>query len=105
MKGDWKQTEWKNLRPGNIIKVNDKKPLYLLIIIYLEEKVSQNEYLPADLIILNSSDKRGISYLETKNLDGETNLKVKYVKKELGECFKSENVWEICLFKHLFFFY
>ena len=37
----------------------------------------KNQYFPADLILLNSSSNKGICYVETKNLDGETNMKHK----------------------------
>jgi magnesium-transporting ATPase (P-type) len=40
-------------------------------------KVQVNEYFPCDLILINSSTPKGICYVETKNLDGETNLKHK----------------------------
>lgn len=40
-------------------------------------KIMENEYLPADLVILNTSEKKGVCFIETKNLDGETNLKQK----------------------------
>lgn len=40
-------------------------------------KISENEYLPADVMILNTSEKKGACFIETKNLDGETNLKIK----------------------------
>lgn len=33
--------------------------------------------MPADIVILSTSDADGICYVETKNLDGETNLKVR----------------------------
>lgn len=37
--------------------------------------------VPADLVIIKSSDPKGGLYIETKNLDGETNLKNKVVSK------------------------
>jgi magnesium-transporting ATPase (P-type) len=38
-----------------------------------------DEFIPSDLILLGSSDIKGSVYIETKNLDGETNLKIKSV--------------------------
>jgi len=46
-------------------------------------KIHCNEYFPADMILLNSSAPKGICYIETKNLDGETNLKHKNSNKEI----------------------
>lgn len=40
-------------------------------------RIYNNEELPADIIILATSDPDGACYVETKNLDGETNLKVR----------------------------
>jgi len=37
--------------------------------------VKEDQYFPADLILIKSSDKKGLSFVETKSLDGETNLK------------------------------
>jgi len=48
--------------------------------------------VPADLIILSVSGNNGICYIETKNLDGETNLKLKYVHSDLREIFETEDV-------------
>ena len=39
----------------------------------------EDEYFPCDLVLINSSLPKGICYVETKNLDGETNLKHKKV--------------------------
>mmetsp|Transcript_29398 Transcript_29398/g.28516 ORF Transcript_29398/g.28516 Transcript_29398/m.28516 type:complete len:128 (+) Transcript_29398:415-798(+) len=45
-------------------------------------KVQCDQEFPADLIIINSSGPKGICYIETKNLDGESNLKHRQAVKE-----------------------
>lgn len=40
-------------------------------------RIYNDDELPADIIILATSDPDGACYVETKNLDGETNLKVR----------------------------
>lgn len=57
------QKEWKSIKAGQIVKVDD------------------DDFIPADLILLHSSDQKGGLFIETKNLDGETNLKNKNVEK------------------------
>ncbi|WOL02907.1 phospholipid-transporting ATPase 9 isoform X1 [Canna indica] len=57
--GKFEYKEWKNLRVGDIVKVEKDK------------------FFPADLVMLSSSFDDGICYVETMNLDGETNLKMK----------------------------
>ncbi|KAK7442780.1 phospholipid transporting ATPase [Stygiomarasmius scandens] len=53
----WERTLWKKLEVGDIVLLHD------------------NEQVPADIVVLATSDPDGMCYLETKNLDGETNLK------------------------------
>ena len=63
----FEKKKWKNIKKGNIIKVNN------------------NEFFPADCILINSSDKNHNCFVETKNLDGETNLKFKKSIKKFVE--------------------
>uniref|UniRef100_A0A336MCV4 Phospholipid-transporting ATPase n=1 Tax=Culicoides sonorensis TaxID=179676 RepID=A0A336MCV4_CULSO len=55
----WRWVKWKELVVGDIVKVQN------------------NTFFPADLIVLSSSEPQGISFIETANLDGETNLKIR----------------------------
>uniref|UniRef100_A0A8D0L8A1 Phospholipid-transporting ATPase n=1 Tax=Sphenodon punctatus TaxID=8508 RepID=A0A8D0L8A1_SPHPU len=40
-------------------------------------KVTNGQHLPADMIIISSSEPQAMCYIETSNLDGETNLKIR----------------------------
>ena len=39
--------------------------------------MEKDAFFPADLVLLSSSNEDGICYVETINLDGESNLKIK----------------------------
>lgn len=51
----------------------------------------KNEFFPADMAVLATSEPKNICFVETKNLDGETNLKHKMAPKEL-QVFEDEVV-------------
>jgi phospholipid-transporting ATPase len=70
--GKFVTVRWRDLRCGNIIKIKE------------------NEFFPADVLVLKSSGKKGAVYIETKNLDGETNLKYKQANKEIAEEFQTD---------------
>jgi len=61
-------------------KFNDCKAKDIMIGSFV--KVKDDENFPCDLVLLNSSLPKGICYVETKGLDGETNLKQKLAPKE-----------------------
>ena len=52
-------------------------------------KIFKNEFFPADLVLLATSAPKNMCFVETKNLDGETNLKHKIAPKEL-QAFEDE---------------
>lgn len=59
-KAVWKTNHWKNVRVGDFVKLRN------------------NDAIPADMVVLSTSEADGACYVETKNLDGETNLKIKH---------------------------
>ena len=46
--------------------------------------LSCNEVIPADMVVLNSSDEYGLCFIESSNLDGESNLKQRQSVKGLN---------------------
>ena len=55
----WQDTAWKDVRVGDIVRL------------------TRDDAVPADLILLHARGMNGVTYVETTALDGETNLKSK----------------------------
>lgn len=58
---------WVEVQIGDIVRVESEEPF------------------PADLVLLASSEPEGLCYIETANLDGETNLKIKQAIPETAD--------------------
>ncbi|KAD7478446.1 hypothetical protein R6Q59_007886 [Mikania micrantha] len=56
--------KWKDIQVGEIIRF------------------AANETIPCDVVLLSTSDPTGVAYIQTINLDGESNLKTRYAKQE-----------------------
>ena len=81
-KASFQKKYWKSVQVGDFVRI------------YNEDQI------PADVVILSTSDPDGACYVETKNLDGETNLKVRHAlhcgrdMKHAADCEKATFVIE-----------
>lgn len=65
---------WQSVAVGDVVRVESEEPF------------------PADLVLLASSEPEGLCYIETANLDGETNLKIKQAIPETAGLVSSADV-------------
>ena len=59
-------------------------------------RVVRDEFFPCDIVMLDSSNDEHTCYVETKNLDGETNLKTKRSVEVDGVTFDREGLSKLC---------
>nr|UJH94624.1 Dnf3 [Starmerella bombicola] len=71
---EYETKKWKHIKVGDVVRV------------------LQNEWIPADLVLLHSSGVKGQCSVETLALDGETTLKSREVCPEAQTAFNVENI-------------
>lgn len=72
----WTSTAWSKLRVGDVVKL------------------SRDDEVPADLVLLHADGENGLAYIETMALDGETNLKSKQILPEFEGCDTTRGILE-----------
>ncbi|MCP9259162.1 Phospholipid-transporting ATPase tat-1 [Dirofilaria immitis] len=71
---EWKYALWKDLKMGDIVRVEN------------------DQMFPANMALLSSSELLATAYIETPNLDGETNLKIRQdLNLKVGDIVRVEN--------------
>jgi phospholipid-translocating ATPase len=79
----WQRSTWEDLSVGDFVKIFD------------------HESIPADILICATSEDENVAFVETKNLDGETNLKSRNAVPALTHlrnataCADPKNVFEV----------
>lgn len=69
--------KWKEVKVGDLIRVEN------------------GQFFPADLILVSSSEPDGLCYIETSNLDGETNLKIRQARVETSKIVTSDDAGKL----------
>lgn len=64
--GKFLAKKWKYIQAGEVVKI------------------CAEETIPCDMVLLGTSDPSGIAYIQTMNLDGESNLKTRYARQEVA---------------------
>ncbi|XVF37395.1 hypothetical protein REPUB_Repub20aG0004100 [Reevesia pubescens] len=73
--GEFQLKKWKKIRAGEVVKIH------------------ADETIPCDMVLLGTSDPSGLAYIQTMNLDGESNLKTRYARQEtVSSVFEGCNV-------------
>ncbi|OIW00929.1 hypothetical protein TanjilG_10007 [Lupinus angustifolius] len=64
---------WQNIQAGDVVQI------------YADDMI------PADIVLLGTSNQTGIAYIQTMNLDGESNLKTRYARHETASVISQQH--------------
>ncbi|KAI0852939.1 phospholipid-translocating P-type ATPase [Daldinia vernicosa] len=64
----WRQVKWQDVKVGDVVKL------------------VRDEAVPADLVLLYATGENGLAYIDTMDLDGETNLKSRESLPDFKDC-------------------
>ncbi|XP_021352123.1 probable phospholipid-transporting ATPase IA isoform X2 [Mizuhopecten yessoensis] len=75
--GTWQRLLWTQVSVGDLVKV------------------VSGQFFPADLVLLSSSEPQAMCYIETSNLDGETNLKIRQGIPQTAKLLRHEDLLDL----------
>eukprot|EP00397_Hematodinium_sp_SG-2012_P000297 GEMP01000297.1.p1 GENE.GEMP01000297.1~~GEMP01000297.1.p1 ORF type:complete len:1200 (+),score=215.27 GEMP01000297.1:105-3704(+) len=81
-----RNTKWKDVQVGNVVCI--------------DTKYGGGGQVPCDMVIMVCQDRRGCVYVETSQLDGEPNLKLKYAVEEINTDRHIENLGAVSCVVH-----